>query len=64
MEEGRKALLADRLLADWLDEKEQSLAIVNNVDLGGGDPDKINWAIQRAYSAAPAAPATNGHQGG
>lgn len=61
--EDLKPSLANDLLNDWVQEKEQALNIVNNMDLGGGDGDKINWAVQRAYSAAPAAPATSGHDG-
>ncbi len=49
--EDQREPLAQRLLDDWFDEKRQTLNIVDNMDLGGGDPDKINWAIERAYSS-------------
>ncbi len=50
VEEGLKDQLAVRLLADWLDEKEQTLAIVNNLDIADNfDQDKAQWAVDRAY---------------
>lgn len=50
VEETQIEVLAQRLLNDWFDEKEESLKIVNNLDTSGGDPDKIRWAVDRAYS--------------
>ncbi|TET96317.1 MAG: hypothetical protein E3J29_05695 [Dehalococcoidia bacterium] len=52
VEENQKEPLAFRVLADWIDEKKQSLSIVNNMDIvGGGDQGKIEWALNRAYQS-------------
>ncbi len=45
VEKDQKETLADGLFADWVDEKRQSLPVVNNMDPNSGDIDKINWAI-------------------
>jgi len=52
VEENRKEPLAVRLLADWIDEKEQSLSIVNNMDIRGNyDEGKVEWVLERAYQS-------------
>lgn len=52
VEEDQKKPLAVGLLADWIEEKKQSLSIVNNVDVRGDyDEDKVEWAIDRAYQS-------------
>jgi parvulin-like peptidyl-prolyl isomerase len=44
-----KDSLAASLLSDWINEKKQSLSIVNNVDITGNyDPDKVQWVIDHA----------------
>lgn len=48
----RKEPLADRLFADWVAEKKQSLSIVNNVDVRGNfDQDKVGWLVNRVYES-------------
>ena len=47
----QKGNLASRAFQDWAEEKKKSLDIVNNMDLGGGDPKKIEWAVRRAYKS-------------
>jgi hypothetical protein len=50
VEEDQQAPLAAGLLADWIGDNKQSLSIVNNMDIvGGGDQDKIQWVLDRAY---------------
>lgn len=50
--EKQKEPLAATLFADWVEEKKQSLSIVNNVDVRGDfDQGKVNWAIDRAYQS-------------
>jgi parvulin-like peptidyl-prolyl isomerase len=51
VEEDWKEPLATRALADWIEEKKRSLSVVNNMDLNSGDPDKINWALERVYQS-------------
>jgi len=52
VEEDRKEPLAVRLLTDWVREKQQTLSIVNYMDIvGGGDQGKIEWALNRAYQS-------------
>jgi parvulin-like peptidyl-prolyl isomerase len=52
VEENRKDTLAARLVADWIDEKRQSLTIVNNMDVTGNfDEDKVQWAVDHAYQS-------------
>ena len=41
--------LASRAVQDWINEKKKSVTIVNNMDLGNGDSNKIEWAVTRAY---------------
>jgi len=41
--------LALRAFQSWITEKKKSVTIVNNMDLGSGDSNKIEWAVQRAY---------------
>jgi parvulin-like peptidyl-prolyl isomerase len=52
VEEDQKEPLAARVLADWIEEKRQSLSIVNNMDVRGNyDQDKVQWAVDRAYQS-------------
>jgi foldase protein PrsA len=52
VEEDWKESLAVGLLADWLDEKKQSLSIVNDVDVSGNfDQSKVQWVVDRAYQS-------------
>ncbi|MEE8347701.1 MAG: peptidylprolyl isomerase [Dehalococcoidia bacterium] len=51
VEEDQIQPLADRAFADWAQEKMESLTIVDDMDLGEGDPKKIQWAIDRAYQS-------------
>ena len=51
VEEDRIPALAERALAGWVDEKMKSLTIVDNMDLGTGDPKKIEWALKVAYKS-------------
>jgi len=52
VEEERKGPLADRAFGDWVEEKMQSLSIVNNMDPGGNfDSGKAQWAVDRAYQS-------------
>jgi len=47
----QKSNLAARALQDWIDEKKKTVTIVNNMDLGSGDTNKIEWAVARAYQS-------------
>ena len=49
--EDRIPALADRAFAGWIEEKRKSLTIVDNMDLGTGDPKKIEWALKVAYKS-------------
>ncbi|MDO8612011.1 MAG: peptidylprolyl isomerase [Dehalococcoidia bacterium] len=51
VEDAQKSSLAIRALQDWVEEKKKSVNIVNNMDLGGGDSNKIEWAVSRAYQS-------------
>lgn len=51
IEEEQKPQLAAGAFLDWIQEKTQSLTIVNSMDLSDGDPDKIRWAVDRAYES-------------
>lgn len=51
VDEEKKTPLANRAFADWVKEKQKSVDIVNNMDLGGGDSKKIEWAVSRAYQS-------------
>jgi len=52
VEEDKKEPLAVRALANWLEEKRQSLSIVNNMDVSGNfDQGKVEWAIDRAFQS-------------
>jgi parvulin-like peptidyl-prolyl isomerase len=52
VEEDKREPLAAGLFNEWVEEKEQSLTIVNNMDIvGGGDQDKIQWVLDRAYQS-------------
>jgi parvulin-like peptidyl-prolyl isomerase len=51
VDEEQKTPLANRAFADWVKEKQESVNIVNNMDLGGGDSKKIEWAVSRAYQS-------------
>lgn len=51
VENDQKSSLAARALQDWVEEKKKSVNIVNNMDLGGGDSNKIEWAVSRAYQS-------------
>ena len=57
--------LAASALADWVREKRETLTIVNNMDLAGGDAGKIEWAVERAYAQQPQVPVpVQGDHGG
>ncbi len=43
--------LAAGALADWIQEKRETLTIVDNMDLASGDTGKIGWALDRAYQS-------------
>jgi len=47
----QKTNLANRALQNWIDEKKKSVTIVNNMDPGSGDSNKIDWAVSRAYQS-------------
>ena len=49
VEDDDKAQLAERAFAKWVQEKKDSIVLVNNMDLSDGDPKKIEWAVKRAY---------------
>ncbi len=52
VEEEQKEPLASRLFNDWVEEKKQSVSIVNNMDVRGSyDEGKVQWAIDRAYQS-------------
>jgi foldase protein PrsA len=52
VEENQKEPLAVRLFADWIEDKKQSLSIVNNMDVRGSfDQGKVQWAIDHAYQS-------------
>jgi foldase protein PrsA len=51
IEDAQKSALSQRALSDWVEEKRQDLAIVNNMDLASGDSEKIQWAVKRAYQS-------------
>ncbi len=51
VEETQRAPLAAGALADWIQEKRETLTIVDNMDLAGGDARKIEWALDRAYQS-------------
>lgn len=51
VEEGQIEPLAARAFVSWVQDKTESLTIVNNMDLGDGDFKKIEWAIDRAYQS-------------
>jgi foldase protein PrsA len=51
VDEEKKTPLANRAFADWVKEKQKSVNIVNNMDLGSGDSKKIGWAVSRAYQS-------------
>lgn len=53
IEDAYKQVLAQRALAEWIDEKRASLNIVSHID---GDQEKRNWAIEQAYSFFLAGP--------
>jgi parvulin-like peptidyl-prolyl isomerase len=40
--------LTDRAFDSWVQEKTQSVTVVNNMDLTDGDVKKIEWAVNRA----------------
>ena len=47
----QRSSLASRAFQDWVEEKKKSVDIVNNMDLGSGDSNKIEWAVSRAYQS-------------
>jgi len=47
----QKLSLAARAFQDWVEDKKSSVTVVNNMDLGSGDPKKIEWAVRRAYQS-------------
>ena len=51
VEEAQRAPLASGALADWVQEKRDTLTIVNNMDVADGDAEKIQWAVERAYQS-------------
>ncbi len=50
VEDSRKEALAIAALDDWIDERTQSISIVNNMG-ASGDNDKRSWAVQRAVQS-------------
>ncbi len=52
VEEDQKEPLAARLSGDWIEDKKQTLSIVNNMDVRGNfDEGKVQWAIDHAYQS-------------
>lgn len=51
VEESQIQPLVTRALDSWVQEKMQSLTVVNNMDLSDGDFDKIEWAVEHAYQS-------------
>jgi len=52
VEEDQKEPLAVRILVDWIEEKQQSLSIVNNMDVRGNyDEGKVEWVVEHAYQS-------------
>lgn len=49
VDDDRKRALAELALNEWVSEKRAALAIVNNMDLGVGDQDKILWARDQVF---------------
>jgi parvulin-like peptidyl-prolyl isomerase len=58
VEEDQRTSLANRAFDSWVQEKRQPLDIVISVVPGADnyDPKKAEWAVNRAYQAAPAQP--------
>jgi foldase protein PrsA len=50
IEDSQKGNLGNRAFQDWIDGKKESLKIVDNMTVNG-DPDKIRWALERAYQS-------------
>ncbi len=52
IEDDQRELLAASALADWVQEKRETLAIVSSVVPGAEsyDPKKVDWAVSRAYT--------------
>ncbi|MDP2673732.1 MAG: peptidylprolyl isomerase [Dehalococcoidia bacterium] len=50
IEDSQKANLGSRAFQDWIDGKKKSLKVVDNMTVNG-DPDKIRWALERAYQS-------------
>jgi hypothetical protein len=48
VEESQIQPLTDRAFDSWVQEKTQSVTVVNNMDLSDGDVKKIEWAVNRA----------------
>jgi parvulin-like peptidyl-prolyl isomerase len=48
VEESQIEPLTDRALNGWVQEKSQSVTVVDNMDLSDGDSKKIEWAVNRA----------------
>lgn len=48
VEESQIQPLTDRAFDSWVQEKAQSVTVVNNMDLSDGDVKKIEWAVNRA----------------
>jgi parvulin-like peptidyl-prolyl isomerase len=46
VEEDEKGSLAERAFDDWITRKRQAVVVLDNVG-AGGDPYKVNWAIDR-----------------
>ncbi len=51
VEEDQRTPLAGRAFDSWVQEKRETLTIVNNMDLASGDAEKIEWAVDRAYQS-------------
>ena len=51
IEESQRSVLANVALGDWFNEKQDSLNIVDHLDLSVGDGDKIRYVVDHAYSA-------------
>jgi hypothetical protein len=48
LDDAQKSPLAVRALGDWVAEKQESLSVVNNMEV---DSDKVEWAVRQAYQS-------------
>ena len=51
VEDDQKSSLATRAFQNWVEEKNKSVTIINNMDLSSGDSKKIEWAVTHAYQS-------------